>query len=58
MNEYYKFIHQKFCHAFDMREDRQKQVPKNLSSMTKAEMEENIKRFIEEKICPTIFTTE
>jgi hypothetical protein len=46
MNEYYKFIHNKFCHAFDLREDKQKNVQKNLSSMTKEEMEENIQRFI------------
>jgi hypothetical protein len=58
MNEYYKFIHQKFTHVLEIREEKQKQPPKNLSSLTKAEMDESVKRFLQEKVCPSLFQTD
>ena len=58
MNEFYKFIHQKFTDSINKKEDGSKIAPKNLSNMTKVEMYEIVRQFIEKYVSPTIFITD
>mmetsp|Transcript_7809 Transcript_7809/g.13096 ORF Transcript_7809/g.13096 Transcript_7809/m.13096 type:complete len:141 (-) Transcript_7809:495-917(-) len=52
MNEYYKHFHQKLS---ETKEERLKNAQKNLSSVTKADMDENIERFLRKQVSGELF---